>query len=84
MSGSPAKGCFFFFEGEKDHCIAVQRKNYVIYHQTVVPGVMENMTIYDIDENGLPNSVPALSKTVFPSNGMLSYGVLAGDINVLC
>ena len=72
MSGSSAKGCFFFFEGEKDHCVAVQRNNDVIYHQTDVDNTdLKKIIVYDIDENGLPNSLPAL--TVSPSNGMLLY-----------
>ena len=70
MSGSSAKGCFFFFDGNNDHSVAVQRVNDVIYYQLNRDETDFNkIFVYDIEEDGLPNSVPALR--VSPPNGML-------------
>ena len=76
MSGSTAKGCFFFLKGDQEHCVAVQRTNDAVYHQTVGPDDTEfkKISVYDIEENDLPTSVPAL--TVTPSNGMILYLLL--------
>ena len=70
-AGSSAQGCFFYLSGKEDHCVAVQKEDERVYHQINYTD-FEKMSVYDIEEDGVPDSDPALTVALdgSQSNGM--------------
>ena len=63
MPKSTAQGCFFYLNGGEDHSVAVQRITDSVFYQTHYDN-FRNICVYDIEENGLPSRVPALTITL--------------------
>ena len=70
-AGSSTQGCFFYLSGEEDHCVAVQQEDERVYHQTNYTD-FKRMSVYDIEEDSVPDSDPALTVALddSQSNGM--------------
>ena len=70
-AGPSAQGCFFYLSGKEDHCVAVQEEDERVYHQINRAG-FKRMSVYDIKEDGVPDSDPALTVAL---DGSQSHGM---------